>query len=227
MIRDFFHRRPVVTGASGPVFAATFGVVIFGCGGNPAGPSPDRYRQPRVILYCQTSGESVVCTATLVDVPSFGEMRAVTQSAEWMVVPPDVGFFREPGVLMPRRLGEAEVHARSEGFDVSYPPRFLIGPGQAARQLHFFAPLVRERDNSTSISGALVEMLDGYRAGTTCTTTTGGTCTIDRVLTGETFTARISKEGYQPTTVSYRVDPPVGVAGNPPFPVIILSRVGE
>ncbi len=177
-------------------------------------------------LYCQPSNQAVSCTATLFDVPAYGDNRAVTASAAWSVVPSDVGAFREPGLLVPLRPGEAEINARSEGLEAGYPPRFLIGPDQAARWLHFFAPTVREQDNTTAITGALVQVLDGYRAGSTCLTIGAGTCTVDRVLTGEPFTSRISKNGYQTATVSYRVDPPVGINGNPPFLVVILSRVG-
>ena len=199
-------------------------LLLVGCGATPAGPSPDRYRRPRLILYCQPSSEQVTCSAMLFDVPSFRDSAVVTATAEWTVVPSDVGAFIEPGVLSPGRVGEAEIHARSLGIDVDHAPRFLIGPGQPARWMQFFAPTIRERESNSPIDGAVVQMLDGYRSGATCTTTSGGICTIDRVLTGETFSARISKAGFQTVTVSYRVDPPVGAAGNPPFLTVVLPR---
>lgn len=68
-------------------------------------------------------------------------------------------------------------------------------------------------------------MLDGYRRGANCRTNTIGYCSIDRVLTGETFTASVSKEGYLTAAVTYRVNPPVGPAGgNGPFLVVTLSK---
>lgn len=207
------------------VLVAACGMTLLACGANPAGPSPDRYRLPRLNLYCQPGGERVTCSATLLDVPSYRDSVVVTATAEWIVAPSDVGAFIEPGVLSPRRVGEAEIAARSAGVDVGHQPRFLIGPGQPARWMHVFTPIVRERESNTLIDGAVVQMLDGYRSGATCMTTSSGTCTIDRVLTGETFTARISKAGFQTVTISYWVDPPVGPAGNPSSLVVVLTRL--
>jgi hypothetical protein len=206
------------------MLATVFGAIALGCESGPTSPSPDRYRLPRLSIGCNPSGAEVVCTATLFDVPSYGDARVVTQSAAWSVVPPDVGGFTQSGVLGPRRVGEAEIHCRAEGLTEMYAPRFLIGPGQPARWLHFFSAMVRASSTAGPvIDGALVELRDGYQAGQSCVTNQNGVCTIDRVLTGETFTARISRPGYVVKTFTYRVDPPVGVSGNPPSLTVFLD----
>ena len=218
--------RSMRTGAAAVAVGICLGVTLSACRDNPTGPSPERYRQPRVSLLCQPNGPNVACTATLLDVPLFRDSRDVTQAATWTVDPADIGGFSHPGLLTPARSGEAEIHARSQGLDASVVPRFLGGPGRDARWLYFFSPSVRERDTGAAVSGAHVEMLGGYRSGAACATSASGTCTIDRVLTGESFTARVTKSGYQSVTVTYRVDPPVGPAGNPPSMTVMLSRVG-
>jgi hypothetical protein len=218
--------RSVRTGAAAVAVGICLGVTLSACRDNPTGPSPERYRQPRVSLLCQPNGPNVACTAALLDVPFFRDRRDVTQAATWTVDPADVGVFPQPGLLTPARSGEAEIHARSQGLDADFAPRFLVGPGRDARWLHFFSAVVRERDGGAAIGGAHVEMLDGYRRGAACATNPSGMCTIDRILTGETFSARITKSGYQSVTVNYRVDPPVGPAGNPPSMTVMLSRAG-
>ena len=218
--------RSVRTGAAAVAAGLCLGVALSACRDNPTGPSPERYRQPRVSLLCQPSGPNVACTATLLDVPLFRDSQDVTQAATWTVDPADIGGFSQPGVLAPARAGEAEIHARSQGLDADFAPRFLVGPGRNARWLHFFSAVVRERDGGAAVAGAHVEMLDGYRSGAACATSASGMCTIDRILTGESFTARVTKSGYQSVTVTYRVDPPVGPAGNPPSMTITLSRAG-
>jgi len=226
-MRQFLLLRSERTPATAALRVCCLGLLaISACRENPAGPSAERYRQPRVNLLCQPSAHNVVCTATLLDVPLFRDSQDVTQSATWTVVPSDVGVFRQPGLLAPARLGEAEIHTRSQGLDASVTPRFLVGPEQNARWLYSFSPFVREREGGAAISGAVVEVLDGYRGGATCVTTMSGTCTIDRVLTGETFNARVTKHGYEPAALSYRVDPPVGPAGNSPSLAVLLSRAG-
>ena len=205
------------------VFALAL-LILGGCGSELTGPSPERYRLPRLIAYCNPAGEAVSCSATLHDVPAFRDSRDVTQTADWSVLPADIGTFAAPGVLVPATFGEAEIRVRSEGIENGGPLRFLIGPGRPARWLYFFSPSVRETDNTTVVSSALVEMLDGYQSGQRCTTDAAGLCRIDRVLTGETFTVRVSKAGYRTVTTAYRVDPPVGPAGNPPSLVVLLAR---
>ena len=198
-------------------------VVAGGCGAeNPT--SPDR-RQPLLVQYCQTNGVNVVCTAMIFDVPTSGAKQDVTRVADWSVLPADVAKFSAPGTMTPLRVGEAQIQLRYAEWNSYTESAFLVGPNQDARWLYFLLLQVRETDNQTPIAGANVQILDGYRTGAVCTTNSFGSCRIDRLLTGETFNALVSKNGYRATTFSYRVDPPVGL-GNSPFFAITLSRDG-
>ena len=79
--------------------------------------------------------------------------------------------------------------------------------------------------SGAKIPGATVRILDGYAAGKSAITNENGVYRIEPLLTGETFTATATKEGYQPVTTTYRVDSPIGPAGlNPPFLDFKLSR---
>ncbi len=195
------------------------------CEGNPVGPSPDRYRNPRLILFCQVPVDAnVSCRASLFDVPRWGDSQDVTFSSTWSVEPPAVAAFTAPGLLTPVGRGEATIHVRYAEHSEAVASTFLVDPRATAQWLYFLQVKVVEDDGQTAIAGVTIQMADGYQAGAGCITNQFGFCMIERLLTGETFTARASKSGYHSLTFTYRVDPPVGV-GNPPFREIRLSRV--
>ena len=194
------------------------------CEGNPAGPSIERYRLPRILSSCTTSGAQVTCTATLRDVPRFRDQQDVTATASWSVSPEGIGRFSAPGILTPLSSGEATIRVQYRDWGLSDPPTFLVGPDRDARRVYFFSPTVRETGTAINVAGAAVEILDGYAAGRSCVTNSSGFCSIDRVLTGESFTGRVTKNGYASATFTYRVDPPVGPGGTGPFFLLSLQR---
>jgi hypothetical protein len=50
---------------------------------------------------------------------------------------------------------------------------------------------------------------------------------IGRILTGESFSIRASKQGYEPSTTTHRVDYPQNTPGaSPPFLDFYLRRQG-
>ena len=63
-----------------------------------------------------------------------------------------------------------------------------------------------------------VQILDGHSAGARATTNSVGVYSFGRfqILTGEVFMIRASKQGYQPSTKTHRVNFPFDPA-NPPF----------
>jgi hypothetical protein len=81
--------------------------------------------------------------------------------------------------------------------------KFLIAPNRDARSMVTLWITVMEAP-STRIEGATVEILDGYPAGTVCTTL-AGLCLVPYVPAGEAYTLRVAKSGYQPATVRHEV----------------------
>lgn len=197
------------------------------CDSNPVGPSPDRYRAPRLNMYCQVPVDATVqCRAVLFDVPRWGDSQDVTSSATWTVDPSSVATFAAPGLLRPMVQGEGTIHVRHGDWTAAVVPTFLLDPTHDARWLYWLQVKVVEDSGQAGIAGVTIEMLDGYQAGASCTTNGFGVCTIDRLLTRETFTGRASKAGYESVMFTYRVDPPVGL-GNAPFYTIRLSRLSS
>lgn len=102
---------------------------------------------------------------------------------------------------------------------------FLVDPLQPAQRLYFLSGLVRDDVSNALLPGVMIEILDGYAGGAQSVTNENGHYRIDRILTGETITVRASKDGYEPSTLTYRVGSPVGPAGsNPPFLDFKLRR---
>ena len=101
----------------------------------------------------------------------------------------------------------------------------LVDPQQPPQVLYFLSGLVRENDGSdTRISGAAVEILDGYNAGRASVPSNQfGAYRIDRVLTNVTFTVRASKPGYVASATTYLVGGPNSNTG-PPFLDFRLAR---
>lgn len=207
-------------------WALAFCLLLAAAGCDETPTSVDR-RDPRLDVTCLPSGANVACTAILRDVPDGGSVRDVTSRATWRVSDPSVGDFLQPGVLTPRRRGEAEISARFEQWELrpELRPWFLVDPPQPAQRLYWVAGLVRDDATSQALPGATVEVLSGYGRGAQAVTNENGHYRIDRLLTGEAISLRASRPGYAPATASHRVDSPLGSPGNPPFLDFRLRRL--
>lgn len=196
--------------------------LLAGCeGDSPTGP--DR-GDPRLGIFCLTPDSRVACSATLYDVPVDGAMRDVTQEAKWLASS-SVGQFYSPGIFTPTRPGEVEIRAVFSRWE-SPPFTFLVDPSRTSRWLYFLSGVIRDEETNQPIPGVKVEIVSGYARGAQATTNENGHYRIDKVLTGETFTAQASKPGYSSSTHSYRVDPPQGSGtGNAPFLDFRLRRL--
>jgi carboxypeptidase family protein len=211
-----------------PVFSRVVAVAVLvavgaGCG-EETPTSVDR-RSPELHVSCLPINALVTCTATLSGVPGAGSNRDVTSKATWLVSDPSVGEFLEPGTLTPKRRGEVEISARFEAVTTRVSSWFLIDPLQPAQRLYFLSGIVRDDASNTPLAGAAVEILDGYARGSRSVTNQFGHYQIDRILTGEAFSAKASAPGYAPLTRSYRVDSPIGPPGNSPFLDFRLGRL--
>jgi len=214
--------------ASLPVFRCAVAAVVLiallaGCRDSPTEPEHPA-PLPELHFYCLPLGVRITCTAYVSDVPGRGQVD-VTPTATWLVSDPSLGGFLEPGIFTPQGRGEVEISARYEALTARLTSWFLVDPLQPAQRLYFVSGLVRDDATNATLSGATVEILDGYARGSQAITNEFGHYRIDRILTGETFSARASKTGYEPTTLSYRVDSPVGPGGgNSPFLDFRLRR---
>jgi hypothetical protein len=160
-----------------------------------------------------------VCTALLAasNATEFST-QDVTNTAQWSATPANVANMVAPGHFRPIRSGELVIDVRAGDARTLLPSRFLVAPGAPARRLGTMMVIVR--DQTTAISGAIVEVVDGYRAGTQCTTTSLGSCTIDPIVSSETFSVRAIKSGYKAGTATYNGSPD-GFA--PSFLSVILT----
>ena len=208
------------------LLVAVFAVVLAGCSSSspnsPAQiPSIISPVTPFTILLvnCNPGGPDVVCTALMAssDVTVFSA-QDVTNTAQWTATPSDVAQMVAPGRFRPARSGELVIDARSGDARTLLPSRFLVSPGVGARRLGTLMVIVR--DQTGPLTGSIVEVIDGYRAGATCTTTSLGTCTVDPIVASETFTVRAVKTGYQTGTATFRGSPD-GFA--PPALLVTLS----
>jgi hypothetical protein len=210
------HFRGVVVAVC--VLAATAG-----CRNTPS--EPERIRQPSLTVTCLPAGARVTCAATYL--PSVGSLRTVTSLATWRASDPTLGSFLEPGIFTPARRGEVELSARYSGIEDRVVSTFLVDPRQTATRLYFLSGMVRDDLRNEDLAGATVEILNGYARGAQSLTNRFGAYEFDTILTGETFSVRASKAGYAPSTLTYRVDSPLGPAGgNPPFLDFRLRRLG-
>ena len=183
-------------------------VCVAGCGGSPTTPAPPRPPlgvvgdfPSHVVPLCRPDGEDVVCRAF---VTAAGLPSEVTASARWAAVPSDMAAVVAPGRFRPLRSGELAVDVQIEGAEPPEPPlKFLVEPNRTARSLVTLWITVREQPNA-SIDGATVKILDGYRAGTECTTFLG-VCLVPYVPAGDAPTLRVAKNGYQAVTVRHEI----------------------
>jgi hypothetical protein len=203
-------------------------IILAGCNSSsPTSPAPISSLSPSgvpssiLLATCKPAGPDIVCTALTVasNAATFAS-QDVTTTAQWTATPGDVVRMVAPGHFRPIRTGEVIIEARAgDALRTLMPSRFLVTPGAEARRL---APLmVIVRDDTAAVSGALVEVVDGYRAGATCTTDAFGLCTIDPVVSTETFSIRAAKAGYKAGTATFR-GVPDGL--NPAALLVTLAR---
>jgi len=190
-------------------------------------PSLEQRRHPVLVMTCQPAGAKVACTARVTDTPSWGTDLEVTSLAVWIASDTSVGRFVAPGVFAPDRRGEVGLSVRYREMEVYDPAWFLVDPAVEARWLYWLWGPVTDDASGVKLAGADVLILDGYARGAHCMTNENGYYRIDKLLTGETFTARASKDGYESLTKSYRVDPPVGLDSNPNYLEFRLHRIAQ
>ena len=166
-------------------------------------------------IFCTTSGPRVTCKAFLSD-PQRGS-REVTSEATWLASGPGAGAFAEPGLFVPSGAGDIGLRARFEDLS-SDRVWFFVNPLQDARVLTFLNGVVRDEMTNAGIEGVEVQILDGHSVGALATTNSAGVYSFGlfQILTGEVFTIRASKQGYEPLTKTHRVNFPFDPA-NPPF----------
>ena len=185
-------------------------------------PTDVHSNPPTLHAACVPLGAQVSCTATFFD---GNRLRDVTSQATWLVSDPALGSFTT-GVFTPRQRGEVVLSVRYQEFVDSLESRFLVDPAQTARRVYFLSGVVKDESSGAVLAGATVEILDGYARGARSVTNEFGAYQINGILTEETFRVRASLPGYAPSTVSYRVDPPIGPAGgNPPFLDFRLRKI--
>ena len=187
-------------------------------------PTDIHSNPPSLHAACVPLGAQVSCTATFFD---GNRLRDVTSQATWLVSNPALGSFTT-GVFTPRQRGEVVLSVRYLEFVDRLESRFLVDPAQPARGVYFLSGVVKDESSGAVLAGATVEILDGYARGARSVTNEFGAYQINGILTEETFRVRASLPGYAPSTVSYRVDPPIGPAGgNPPFLDFRLRKQGS
>jgi hypothetical protein len=185
---------------------------IAGCGDSPTDP---HVTNPTLNVLCLPAGALVRCTATFLG--SSGS-RDVTSEATWLASDPALGSFQQPGLFVPSQRGEVGLWARYAQAESLVTSVFLVDPPRPTQRLYFLSGIVADDASGAPLAGATVEILDGYAGGARSVTNEFGHYQIDRVLTGETLRVTASKPGYSPSTLTYRVDSPVGPSGgNPPF----------
>jgi hypothetical protein len=190
-------------------------------------PTLEQRRHPVLLMTCDPAGANVACSARVTDTPSWGTDLEVTSLAVWMASDTSVGRFVAPGVFTPDRRGEVGLSVRYRDLEVDEPQWFLVDPASAARWLYWLYGPVADDASGVKLTGADVLILDGYARGTHSTTNENGYYRIDRLLTGEVFSARASKDGYESLTKSYRVDPPRGLDSNTNYLEFRLHRSAQ
>jgi len=195
---------------------------LAGCKDSPT--EIDHRSPPALHAACVPLGAQVSCTATFFD---GDRLRDVTSQATWVVSNPALGSF-STGIFTPRQRGEVVLSVRYQEFADPLESRFLVDPAQPARRVYFLSGVVKDESSGAVLAVATVEILDGYARGARSVTNEFGAYQINGILTEETFQVRASLPGYTPSTISYRVDPPIGPAGgNPPFLDFRLRKQGS
>ena len=187
-----------------------------GCNNEPAGPTHNIFSEQFYAARCQPAGPAVTCQAM-----HLNQNRDLTASATWTAQPAGLGTFTAPGVFVPTARGEVTIRFEYQGRVSSNPPIFLVDPAETARELRTWSFWTREVDGTTPIGGVTISVINGYRAGSSCTTL-NSVCTIERMLTGEDFDASASKPGYVTTAVEGEWSAvPIGSSANS---IVLLPR---
>jgi hypothetical protein len=195
------------------VFVLAASLAAAGCGEMPTQPR-ERSEPVLLIASCNPAGTAISCSSFILHAPGLPSAADVTGTTVWTAEPADAAAVVGPGQFTPLRSGEVELRARYQNWQSSPPnPRFLIAPDTPPRRLATVFFLVREMEvpptgnpNAPPIAGAVVTLLEGYRAGISCTTPASGTCSLDPVSADETYTISVTKEGYRPANVEVRGD---------------------
>ena len=217
-------------GRTGAAIAALLLVLSGASCSSPTSPCIDEYGRgtntPLAInLTCRPAGSNARCAAT----PFYGLYVYCPEPLPplvWTSSDTSVATVSADGFVTVLARGEVDVTvAATSGFPGPQTWSALVDPTQPPQVLYFLSGLIRENDGSdTRISGATVEILDGYNVGRrSAPSNQFGHYEINRVLTNVTFTVRASKPGYLPSTTTSLVGGPTSTAG-PPFLDFRLSR---
>jgi hypothetical protein len=174
---------------------------------------------------CSPVEAAVRCRAFLSDPRPDGVSREVTSEATWLLAGPVVGTFTEPGLFVPTSSADVGLWARFEELS-SNQEWFFVNPPHEARVLYFLNGVVRDEIANVGIEGAEVRLLDGHSAGLRAITNSVGVYNFGffSILTGEVFTIRASKQGFEPSTKTHQVDFPSN-PDHPPNLDFVLRRL--
>jgi hypothetical protein len=200
-------------------------VALAACGESTTWPGNDSGRRLSWQAECRAQGADVACV--LRDTT----MRDQTANAVWTVEGPAI--VAAPGQV--RTTGRGEIVVRGGYVDYRDGPwqvrpvgRFLVDPQRTARPFLHLGGRILDTATSQPVGGAQVTILDGYDGGRSDTTQTNGHYLIEPVVTGEDFTVRVEKAGYETLATRYRVDdraPVIDAPGNPPRLDLRLTRL--
>jgi hypothetical protein len=111
---------------------------------------------------CLPEGSNVRCSATAYNVGGVAS-RDVTGTTTW-TASTVYGSFVQPGLFVPSARGEITIIARFEVFEATYPPKFLVGPGEPAQPLFYVQGTVKDAATGSLIAGATVRIETGHSA---------------------------------------------------------------
>jgi len=183
--------------------------------GSPTSPSDGdsgRYRFPRILIYCDPIDRLVRCTATLLDVPRFGDRSDITDRATWTVSDPRIASV-EQGTVTPAGRGDVDIDAVYDRYRTYIPPpSFRMDPGRAAERLYSLSGFAFYEQTQTAIPDVRVTIIAGEQVGAFTMTNSGGSYQFDRLLVGSTIRMRAEKTGFVPGETTTCVPSPVGPA---------------
>ena len=179
-----------------------------------------------IVLSCAPQGPNAQCSAA----PSYTAYTycpAPLSPVSWASSNIAIATVSSTGFVGVVTRGEVDITATSGNLGPQVWSA-LVDPQQSPQVLYFLSGLIRENDGSdTRISGATVEILDGYNSGrASAPSNQFGAYQINRVLTNVTFTVRASRPGYSPSIATYLVGGPNSTTG-PPFLDFRLSRAPQ
>jgi hypothetical protein len=155
-----------------------------------------------ILVSCDASGSNLQCTAR----PTYGLYDKCPQPLgviSWVSSSPSIASVSSSGVVTVLARGEVDITVKS-GSVSSEVWSALVDPQESPRRLSSLSGFVRENNGSdATLSGATVEILDGYNAGASDESSTTGFYLIERVLTDVTMTVRATRPGYISSTTSF------------------------